>query len=56
MSFKAEVIADSSGEFCGNALRFETEAQAQAYAKDLASRWTLLSRERVRRSNSLRLV
>jgi hypothetical protein len=42
-SWKAEVIADSSGVWCGNALRFATEAEALEYASALASRWTLVS-------------
>lgn len=47
MSFKAEVVADSSGEFVGNQLRFETAKLAEQYARDLASRWTLVSKWRV---------
>lgn len=39
-SWKAEVIADSSGKWCGNALRFATKAEAEAYALDLFGRWT----------------
>ena len=31
----------------GNALRFGTEEQAETYAKDLASRWTLVRDTRV---------
>ena len=42
MSYKAEVIAGSSGKWCDNALRFATLAEAQAYARDLWSRWTLV--------------
>ena len=38
-SFAAEMIADSSGKFVGNELRFHTRAQAEAYARDLASMW-----------------
>lgn len=40
MSYKAEVIADSSGKFCGNGLRFATEQEAWQYGNDLANRWT----------------
>jgi len=47
MSYKAEVIADSSGKFAGNGLRFATEAEAEAYAADLASRWLLVTDTRV---------
>ena len=39
-SWKVEVIADSSGQWCGNGLRFATEQEAQAYGLDLAMRWT----------------
>jgi hypothetical protein len=42
MSFKPEVIADSSGKWCGNALRFATRGEAEANARDLAMRWTLV--------------
>lgn len=41
-SYAAEVIADNSGKFCGNALRFATKEEAEAYAKDLMGRWTLV--------------
>lgn len=47
MSFKPEVIADSSGTWCGNALRFATKPEAEAYALDLAMRWTLVRDTRV---------
>ena len=47
MSYKAEVIADSSGEFYGNALRFATREEAQAYVADLYSRWTAVRETRV---------
>lgn len=47
MSWKAEVIADNSGSWCANALRFATQAQAEAYAKDLMRRWSLVRRWRV---------
>ena len=47
MSYKVEVIADNSGEWCGNQLRFATMEQAQEYARDLAMRWTLVQRWRV---------
>ena len=39
MSWKAEVIADSSGKWVGNGLRFATQAEAEAYARDLTWRW-----------------
>jgi len=47
MSFKAEVIADNSGEWVGNQLRFATEAEARCYAVDLMWRWTAVRHYRV---------
>ncbi len=38
--FKVEVVADSSGKWVGNSLRFDTVEAAEAYARDLAWRWT----------------
>ena len=46
-SFKPEVVADSSGEWSGNAMRFATEAEAKTYVADLASRWMLVTATRV---------
>lgn len=40
MNYKAEVIADNSGKWIGNALRFATYAEAQSYVADLQWRWT----------------
>ena len=45
--YKVEVIADSSGTWCGNGLKFATTEEAEIYAKDLAGRWTLVSAWRV---------
>jgi len=39
MSWKPEVIADSSGKWATNALRFATEHEASESAHDLACRW-----------------
>jgi hypothetical protein len=47
MSFKAEVIADNSGQFCSNTLRFATREEAMQYVDDLAMRWTLVIDTRV---------
>lgn len=47
MPYKVEVIADSSGEWCGNRLLFSTVEEAEEYAKDLHSRWTLVREWRV---------
>ena len=38
MSFKPEVIADTPGEWCGNALRFATREGAEANVRDLMMR------------------
>lgn len=51
MSYQAEVIADSSGEWASNSLRFATEVEAKEYAKDLASRWLLVREYRVVQSD-----
>lgn len=42
MSWKPEVIADSSGKWAGNALRFATREEAYANAHNLAMRWALV--------------
>jgi hypothetical protein len=47
MSFKAEVIADSSGKWCSNGLRFATREEAEAYGLDLSLRWTAVRDYRV---------
>lgn len=47
MSFKPEVIADSSGKWAGNALRFATREEAEANVADLARRWFLVRETRV---------
>ena len=47
MSYKPEVMADSSGKWCGNALRFATREEAEANVADLAMRWTLVRATRV---------
>ena len=46
-SWAPEVIADSSGKWTGNALRFATAAEASAYVADLSSRWVLVRDVRV---------
>lgn len=47
MSYAGEVIADGSGKFCGNSLRFATEGEAKQYVTDLGRRWTLVRETRV---------
>lgn len=49
-SWKAEVIADRSGTFAGNQLRFATEDEAKAYVQDLSMRWTSVRATRVLKS------
>jgi hypothetical protein len=46
-SFKPEVIADNSGQWCGNALRFATREEAEANVQDLMMRWLLVRETRV---------
>jgi hypothetical protein len=46
-SYAAEVIADNSGKWVGNGLRFATEEEAQAYVTDLMMRWTAVRDTRV---------
>lgn len=38
-SWKPEVIADSSDKWCGNAIRFATREEADAYNDDFMRRW-----------------
>lgn len=38
--YAVEVIADDSGKWAGNALRFESLAEAEIYARGLWARWT----------------
>ena len=47
MSFKPEVIADSSGQWCGNALRFATREEAEANVQNLMMRWFAVRETRV---------
>jgi hypothetical protein len=46
-SYKAEVIADNSGVWAGNGLRFPTSTEADEYVIDLARRWMLVRDVRV---------
>ena len=39
MSWKSEVIADNSGNWAGNALRFATKEEAEHWVADLSLRW-----------------
>lgn len=42
-SYAPQVIADGSGRWTGNQLRFPTEAEALAYVHDLMMRWVLVT-------------
>jgi hypothetical protein len=46
-SWKSEVVADKSDEFCGNALRFATSAEAGAHVLGLALRKTAVHNSRI---------
>jgi hypothetical protein len=46
-SYAAEVIADNTGEWVGNGLRFATRAEAEAYVLDVQWRWTAVRDTRV---------
>jgi len=46
-SFAPEVIADGSGKWCGNALRFPTREEAEANVRDLEMRWFAVRDTRV---------
>ena len=45
--FKIEVQADSTGTWAGNAMVYDTFEEAKAAARDLASRWMLVTAARV---------
>lgn len=50
MSYKPQVIADSSGKWSGNGLRFKYKRQAQDWVYGLYCRWTAVKETRVVRS------
>jgi hypothetical protein len=50
-SFAVEVITDETGRFCGNDVRFATQAEAEAYGRDLAVRLPFVKHFRVVRTN-----
>lgn len=47
MSWRPEVIADSSGKWCPNGLRFATREEAEANVANLAARWWPVRETRV---------
>ena len=46
-SFAVQVIADNSGEWAGNGMRYATKERAEEAARDLMSRWFLVREWRV---------
>jgi hypothetical protein len=50
MSWKIEVVVDDSGEWESDPLRFESEREALAYARDLEFRWSAVRDKRVVKS------
>ncbi len=46
-SWAPEVIADSSGKWAGNGLRFATREAAEQWVEDLRYRWLLVTSTRV---------
>ena len=46
-SYAVEVLADNSGIWAGNGLRFANRNSAESYAKDLMWRWTAVKEWRV---------
>ena len=47
MNYVVEVIADHTGKWYGNGVRFPTKEAAEAYAVDLMMRWTSVREWRV---------
>ena len=47
MSWKIEVITDSTGKWTSNAVRFATRAEAHLYVLDLGLRWTAVREARL---------
>lgn len=47
MSWKPEVIADKTGQWYGNGLRFATRQEALDNVRDLAGRWFAVTDTRV---------
>jgi hypothetical protein len=46
-SWRPEVIADSTGQWCPNGLRFATKAEAELNVADLMNRWFAVRETRV---------
>jgi hypothetical protein len=50
MTWKVEVVVDDSGEWVGDPLRFQTEQEALAYARDLEFRCSAVRDKRMVKS------
>jgi hypothetical protein len=50
MTWKVEVVVDDSGEWVGDPLRFETDREALAYARDLEFRCSAVRDKRLVKS------
>jgi hypothetical protein len=50
MAWKVEVVVDDSGEWIGDPLRFKTEQEALAYARDLEFRCSAVRDKRMVKS------
>ena len=50
MSWQVEVVVDDSGEWVGDPLRFKTEQEALAYARDLEFRCAAVRDKRMVKS------
>jgi hypothetical protein len=46
-SLAVEVVADATGKFCGNGVRYATAAAAVDAARSLADRWMLVTEWRI---------
>jgi hypothetical protein len=46
-AYRVDVLARGEVRWASNALRFDSEAEADEYAHDLSSRWTLVEKMRV---------
>ena len=53
ISYRPEVIADSSGKWVGNGLRFATRKEAEDNVRDLSYRWMAVRETRVVESEDL---
>lgn len=51
MSFKCEVIADSTGVWCSNGLAFATKEEAETYGVNLMIRWSAVRDSRAVKSD-----